>query len=140
MLRTNSKQARENIARYIVDYAEEEMQEQNAWNAKDGGKQYKNVYDFVLDSFINQYSHEIRRRGAYRAFEDWSRGLPIGNLFCYYYNRSAHDDLRELLEESEAEAARYSEERSEEVLTLLIFRELEKRTGRNTDADARSAS
>ena len=58
-------------------------------------------------------------------FEDWARGLALGNLFCYYYNRSAKDDLGKILEESEEEKAKYTEQEAEELLTRLIYREME---------------
>ena len=59
-------------------------------------------------------------------FEDWARGLALGNLFCYYYNRSAVDDLGEIMEETEEEKAKYTEQEAEETLTRLIYREMEK--------------
>ena len=59
-------------------------------------------------------------------FKDWAQGLALGGLFCYYYNRSAKDDLGAILEESEAEKAKYTEQEAEEMLTRLIYRELEK--------------
>lgn len=49
----------------------------------------------------------------------------MGNLFCYYYNRSAVDDLGEILEETDEEKAKYSEQQAEELLSRLIYREME---------------
>lgn len=43
---------------------------------------------------------------------------------CYYYNRSAVDDLGAILEETAEEKARYSEAQAETLLTSLIYREL----------------
>lgn len=43
---------------------------------------------------------------------------------CYYYNRSAVDDLGAILEETDSEKARYSEQQAETRLTYLIYREL----------------
>ena len=44
----------------------------------------------------------------------------------YYYNRSAVDDLAGILEETDAEKARYNEQDAEKLLTSLIYRELMK--------------
>ena len=43
---------------------------------------------------------------------------------CYFYNRSAVDDLGEILEETDEEKAKYNERQAEDLLTWLIYREL----------------
>ena len=57
---------------------------------------------------------------------DWCSGLPGVLDTCYYYNRSAVDDLGAILEETDEERARYTEEQAEKMLTTLIYRELKK--------------
>ena len=57
-------------------------------------------------------------------FEEWAAGLPSILDTCYYYNRSAVDDLGAILEETDSEKARYSEQQAETRLTYLIYREL----------------
>ena len=57
-------------------------------------------------------------------FTDWAQGLPSILDTCYYYNRSAVDDLGAILEETAEEKARYSEQNAEQLLTALIYREL----------------
>jgi hypothetical protein len=57
-------------------------------------------------------------------FADWAAGLPSILDTCYYYNRSAVDDLGAILEETAEEKARYSEAQAETLLTSLIYREL----------------
>ena len=59
-------------------------------------------------------------------FTDWAQGLPSVLDCCYYYNRSAVDDLGAILEETDAEKARYSEQQAENLLSYLIYRELVK--------------
>ena len=56
-------------------------------------------------------------------FEDYAAGLPLGGLFDYYLH-SAIDTLGDILEESEAEREKYSEEEAEKMLTRLIYREM----------------
>lgn len=54
-------------------------------------------------------------------FAEWAAGLPSVLDTCYFYNRSAVDDLAEILEESDSEKAKYSDEqKAEKLLTNLI--------------------
>lgn len=66
------------------------------------------------------------RNNEFAAFADWCAGLPGVLNTCYYYNRSAVDDLGAILEETSEEKARYTEEQAEKTLTTLIYRELKK--------------
>ena len=72
------------------------------------------------------YELEKNKSAVYDVFKNWAQGLALGQLFCYYYNRSAVDDLAEILEENETEKLKYSEKEAEEMLTNLIFREIVK--------------
>lgn len=126
MLRTNSKKACENIRLYIMedfDYVAE----------RSGYTLDENDIDAVLaymwDCFTEEMGWRIEKNYSnpcFVIFEDWARGLALGGLFCYYYNRSAVDDLGRILEETEEEKLKYSEQQAEETLTRLIYRELEK--------------
>lgn len=127
MLRTNSKKACENIRNYIMqdaDYLEE--------CAEFDGVELNNRMDYLAYAwqlFTEQKKHDIEmnhNNPNFGIFKDWARGLALGGLFCYYYNRSAVDDLGELLEESEEERSKYTESEAEEMLSRLIYRELEK--------------
>lgn len=126
MLRTNSKKAVENIRGYITDnftpenYTDKEFSE------------FSEIAAFILDTFR---SEKYSTPGDFRyyngneaaAFTDWCAGLPSLLDTCYYYNRSAVDDLAVILEQTEAEKARYTDEsKAEELLTALIYRELRK--------------
>lgn len=127
MIRSNSKKAIENIRKYIVDNCDvcgyEVEQPQN----------FKAAAAFVLDTFKAEHwnSANIRRyygNNEYNSFVAWAQGLPSVLDTCYYYNRSAVDDLGAILEESEEEKSKYSEEQAESLLTWLIYRELKKAT------------
>ena len=129
MLRTNSKKAAENIRKYIMEDFEY-LQERAEYR---GMELDENNVDQVLalawSIFKEEKSGEINRYrfiNEYQIFKDWASGLALGNLFCYYYNRSAVDDLGNILEESAAEKAKYKEEDAEELLTRLIYREMNK--------------
>ena len=127
MLRTNSKKAAENIRKYIMEDFEY-LQERAEYR---GMELDENNVDQVLalawSIFKEEKSGEINRYrfiNEYQVFKDWASGLALGNLFCYYYNRSAVEDLGNILEESAAEKAKYKEEDAEELLTRLIYREM----------------
>lgn len=124
MLRTNSKKAIENIKAYIMqdaDYIEERT------NGTISEELPEAVMLAMWDCFKDEKRYEIERNyhcASYAIFKDWASGLALGGLFCYYYNRSAVDDLGAILEETETEKAKYTEAEAEEMLTRLIYREL----------------
>lgn len=123
MLRTNSKIAIENIRDYIMqdkDYIDE-------YNGKELAT-VDEYLSFAYDVFKAEKKYEIERNygcASYPIFKDWACGLALGGLFCYYYNRSAVEDLGAILEETEEEKSHYTEQQAEELLTRLIFREME---------------
>ena len=121
MLKTNSKQARENIRTYIIDNV-----------AFDGygietPATFEGIAAAVLDVFRSEYRYSIPRHACEQeAFIDWCSGLPSVLDCCYFYNRSAVDDLAAILEETDAEKSRFLESDAEKLLSVLIYRELMK--------------
>ena len=141
MLRTNSKKAKANIRKYIVDNFDganyspdfdyiETAKEEN----RDGIKPEKDIFSMVKEA-INYtfYVEYLKHNTAYNAgryckreaFAAWAAGLPSILDTCYFYNRSAVADLGGILEETEEERSRYTEQQAEILLTNLIFRELD---------------
>lgn len=125
MLRTNSKKAAENIRAYIVDRSAPEVYTDNP------PQDWPEIAAFILDTFRNEKSRCISDVRYYHgseaaAFADWCAGLPSVLNTCYFYNRSAVNDLGAILEETEQEKARYTEQQAEQLLTSLIYRELQK--------------
>ena len=123
MLRTNSKKAAENIRAYIVSNFTPENYTENP------PQSFPEIAAFILGTFRSGKYHLPEDRRYYRgcelpAFRDWCAGLPSVLDTCYYYNRSAVDDLGVILEETEQEKARYTEQQAEQLLTDLIYREL----------------
>ena len=127
MLRTNSKQARENVRAYILknfDAIGAGYDDPPAENAP-----FSEVARFILLNFRAEVFNtaNIRRyfcNNEQTAFIYWCSGLPSLLDTCYYYNRSACADLGAILEQTEQERARYTEAQAEEVLTTLIYREI----------------
>ena len=122
MLRTTCKKALDNIRAYILNntdvtgyyFAEPKTFEEAAliiWNEFQTAKQYELCRP---------------RTNIQECFIEWCAGLPSIIDTCYYYNRSAVNDLGELLEETESEKAKYTESQAERMLSCLIYREISK--------------
>ena len=124
-LKTNSKKAMDNLKQYIMDNCDPE----------DYGvsvpSDFAGVATLILDTFRKEkysskedyrYYHNNERA----AFEDWMQGLPSIFDPGYYYQGSAVEDLGNILEETDEEKEKYSEEQAENILTQLIYRELKK--------------
>lgn len=116
MFRTNSKQARENLKNYIMQ----------SWNIEeeDQGRTWKETQKDIIDSFnYEAYSSEYeRRQNRQEAFKNWLLGLPrnLGD-FCLC---NAVKDLGDILEETEEERARFTEDQAEEKISALIYTEV----------------
>lgn len=142
MLRTNSKKANENVKKYIIDnfitdgyegYNTQidfyvEVVNNNGINPQTGEKVdifsvAKHCIKTIAFSEVMKWE-EQRGASQFEAFKSWCQGLPSLLDTCYYYNRSAKKDLAQILEETETEADKYTEEQAEEVLTRLIYRQI----------------
>lgn len=121
MLKTNSKKAVQNIRNYIMDnfnfenYKETGLKEPTTW---------EEISAFIWDCFVVEKGKELYRSGFQNVFIDWCQGLPSVLDTCYYYNRSAIDDLGAILEETPEEKERFTQSAAEEMLSKLIFKEL----------------
>ena len=116
MIKSNSKKAIENIKKYVV-----------SWYDPNETGDFSEVASVIFDKFMNEYARGNRRRiNRQDLFVEWAAGLPCNGLFCFWYNREAVDDLGAILEESETEKARFTEDQAETYLTKLIYREIVK--------------
>lgn len=126
MLKTNSTKAKKNIMDYIrqdLDYITERA-ESDPEAIRYDLENDNHICAYIWDMFISEYGEQIKsyyRNNFYSAFRSWASGLALGGLFCYYYNRSAVNDLGDILEESETERNKYDESDAEEMLTRLIY-------------------
>lgn len=120
MLKTNSKQARQNVQAYIMQ----------GFTGENYSIETPETFKDTAAAIMKIFNSEKPAEGAYNRmneqerFTDWAQGLPSILDTCYYYNRSAVDDLGAILEETAEEKARYSEQNAEQLLTALIYREL----------------
>ena len=123
MIRSNSKKAKDNIKNYIREIFD------GSNYGIDEPKSFEDLAAVILDTFREEKprtdAQQLRlRMSDQEVFTEWCQGLPSIIDTCYYYNRSAVEDLARLLDETPEEAAKYSEADAEKMLTYLIFREL----------------
>lgn len=121
MLRSNTKKAVAKIKAYIMQDIDTLYDNYNYFPATED-EAIASMYGI----FLSEKTYELQRNryiNEYEIFKDWAQGLALGGLFCYYYNRSAVDDLGDILEETTEERGKYSEQEAEEMLTKLIYRE-----------------
>lgn len=88
------------------------------------------IWDAEKPDIPGRYHADYYGTARFRRFEDWCQGLPSVLDTCYYYNRSAIDDLIALLgKPNDEELRRFvwmrDESKAEEALSKLIFNTLE---------------
>ena len=123
MLKTTCKKALDNIRAYIL-----ENTDVTGYDKYTEPKTFAEAALIIWDEFQTAKQYELcrPRTNVQKCFTDWCAGLPSILDTCYYYNRSAVQDLAKLLDETEAEASRFTETEAERQLTWLIFREISK--------------
>lgn len=121
MLRTTTKKAIENIRAYIISIF-------NGYNYEiETPATFKEAATFINKCFEEEYYTGYNAMHNRKdMFIEWCAGLPSVIDTCYYYNRSAVEDLGNILEETPEERSRYTEEDAERMLTCLIYREIMK--------------
>ena len=116
MLKTNSRQAKENLKSYIM----------TAWNLEpeEQGRTWEETREAIKESFYFQaYRSEYeRKQNKQEAFKNWLSGLPhgLGDFFLC----QAVEDLGNILNQTEAERNKYTEDQANESLAYLIYREV----------------
>lgn len=130
MLKTNSKKARENVRHYIMGHFDP-----TGYDVDQNPETFEEIAGIILDTFAQEKCYSTKYMYRYgwsdqKVFEDWCQGLPSILDTCYYYNRSAVNDVGAILEETPEELNPYTEQDAEKLLTRLIFRELMKGVGK----------
>ena len=125
MLKTNSKKARENIKNYIIENFTAENYTDTPPDT------WHEIAEFIFNCFraengIAKNDFQYYNNNEWKAFLDWAAGLPSVLDTCYFYNRSAVDDLGNILEETETERKQYAESMAENLLTMLIYNEIKR--------------
>ena len=131
MLRTNSKKAMENIRKEIVD-SYEAAEEYFTFEGREQKKEFPEICRDILKAFNLEKleGNKIYMSGRVsrsEMFADWMAGLPTAfPVADDIFLRSAVNFLGEILEETEEEKGKYTEEKAEKLACSLLFRELEK--------------
>lgn len=119
MLKTNSKAVREKIQHFInthVDFSGYDLEKTPETPAEIN----KAIFAcFLFQSRFNGIVNEQER------FIDWCSSLP-SVLDCSYYLNSAVEMLGDILEETTAERAKYTEEQTERLFSYLIYKEVKR--------------
>ena len=123
MLRTTCKKALDNIRAYILNNTDV-----TGYDKYEQPETFEQAALIIWDEFQTAKQYELcrPRTNIQECFVEWCAVLPSIIDTCYYYNRSAVNDLGELLEETEAEKAKYTETQAERMLSCLIYREISK--------------
>lgn len=106
-------------------------------NSKEAKTGYNDICKDILTAFENEkVNHDCRYRAGrvskYNLFCDWMAGLatafPVSNDI---FLGSAVDWLADILEETEEEKDRYTEEKAESTACYLLYRELTKHAAKS---------
>lgn len=122
MLRTNSKKVNERLDAYILECMRDYLEE-NEIDITDAPGACKYLYK----DFMRVHGWEFQRGRAIYAgdvFFEYMGGLPFHFDFMYlrYEKDGARAVLKAMLEQTETQAARYSHEQCERLLSSLIYK------------------
>lgn len=127
MIRSNTKEAIRRIRKYILDNFDPEVYEEYSHIDTEAPEAWEQVKEAIKETvYKEKIQYDNRRLSNQAYFEEWAAGLPSLLDTCYFYNRSAVDDLAGILDNTEAEKARFTEPEAEKRLTWLMFREIYK--------------
>ena len=136
MLRTNSKKAMGNIRKEIRNSYEAAEE----YFTYDDGKmktEFPDICKDILETFKAEKLdgnkiYQSGRISRQEMFADWMAGLPTAfPVSDDVFLRSAVDFLGNILEETEEEKQKYSDEQAEKLACNLLYRELEKGARKN---------
>ena len=125
MLKTNSKKAKENLRRYIMEATRDHMEERAEYDGVPTPDTFPAVCREILREFGEEARHNLAnpRRSTFECFREWGSGLACGGLFDYFLHEAV-PTLGDILEETEEERARFTECQAEGLFSKLIFREV----------------
>lgn len=119
MLKTNSKKVREAVRAYV-------LQNTNGWD--EDPKTFEEAAAIIKKAWDEYKYPDLRfqfKHSLVDAFKDWAHGLP-NDVFDYIVEGDTVKLVGDMLEQTEAERSKYSDSQACELLTYLIFREVDK--------------
>lgn len=134
-LKTNTKKAINNLWLYLEGFINDLNDEYIAYmpefnylqpgNKKELATVINEIFNAEVAAHDNRY--KAGRISRQELFIEWAHGLPCAGIFDYYYiHESAVKILGDILEESEDERSRFTEDDAGNKLTFFIFREVER--------------
>ena len=119
MLKTNTKAVRERIQGFINTHAGF-----SGYDLEKTPETTAEINKAIFECFISEtkYSRLVNQQ---EKFIDWCSGLP-SVLDCSYYLNSTVEMLGDILEETSAERAKYTEEQAERLFYYLIYKEVKR--------------
>ena len=136
MRRSNSKEAMEAIKNAIIE-SYKAAEEYYTYGGKYAKTDYNDICKDILAAFENEkVKYDCRYRAGrvskYNLFCDWMAGLatafPVSDDI---FLGSAVDWLADILDETEEEKGRYTEEKAESTACYLLYRELTKHAAKS---------
>lgn len=119
MLGINDKKTRENIRKYIV-----ENFNPDGYNFEKTPETWHEISMAIMDTFKEEKKYD-RSSPMYRVlFVSWCQGLPSILNCCYYYNRSAVEDVKKILEYQEGDKFYRNKSECESLITELMWCEI----------------
>ena len=121
MLKSNSKKVRQAVREYIAKNT-------SGWDADP--KDFHEACEFIQKEW-NHYKHpDMRkeRKSLQEQFNEFARGLP-NNVFDYIAYGDTTKLVGDMMEQTESERAKYSDSQACDLLTYLIFDEVNKEVG-----------
>lgn len=131
MRRTNSKETMEAIKNAIME-SYEVAEEYYTYDGKETKTDYNDICKDILTAFENEKvkydcQYKAGRISKYSLFCDWMAGLPTAfPISDDIFLGSAVDWLADILDETEEEKGRYTEDKAEATACNLLYRELTK--------------
>lgn len=124
MLKTNNKKVREAVRAYVTKNT-------NGWD--EDPKTFEEAAA-ILKKTWDEYKYPnleiIFKHNIFEAFRDWATGLP-NNVFNYFAEGDTVKLVGDMLEQTEAQRSKYDDGQACDLLTLFIFREVDKAVGIN---------
>ena len=135
MLRTNCKQVKNDIWQYVKDTTSgmlEGYENPKAYNLDNDAELAAYLWDiFEAEKYYSIEYIKAHSLPMYKVFRDWTQGLPTCGLGeQWVYNPNPIDIIGDILEQTEGERNKYTEEQAAELLTTLIYREITERKER----------
>ena len=126
MLKTNSKEVKNKIKNLIID-SYQNCEEYYSYGDKEVKTEYNDICKDILQAFKNEKRYNNDRISEQDLFCDWLQGLPSAFDLAddiFLGCNSAKNIVADLLEQTETESNKYTEEQSEKLLIYLLYREL----------------